>query len=520
MRCLASMVVLLSVLFPYAAYSQAPGDMLWNVLHGGANDESFSAVRGTPDGGFILCGFTETFGPVNDVKSLWVVKTDGTGTEEWSQVYGEGFSYGDEANDLCLASTGGYVVAGETYSYAATEKDAWMLKLDSDGIIEWTNQSTSPTYAAGYAVIENSDGDYVMAGYSYDELSRPRALLVKVAPNGATIWERLLGGAGTETAYSLAQTSDGGYILTGYTTTIGAGGVDIMLMKTDADGNSEWMQAFGTVDDDRGHAVCQLDDGGFIVAGGSGSFGGDRDAWLVRTDSSGNHLWTRSYGGTSGMWDQANDVQLAADGGFILTGFMKSGSSSSDAWIAKTDEDGVIEWEELFGNPTRTDSGQAVIEQDDGNYMMVGQSWVSGGAFGQYQAFMMNIEGGQSVAGTVSAGLTCSPASGTVPFITQITASITNNYTGQLRRLAAKIHLTLGGGSYIAGWRAGFTNVSPGGDYISAWNQNLPALGSLIGDNIFQLVAEDVTPAPYNQPPYPPAGDNATASCTVAAYAP
>lgn len=121
---------------------------------------------------------------------------------------------------------------------------------------------------------------------------------------------------------------------------------------------------------------------------------------------------------------------------------------------------------------------------------------------------------------TLDASLSCVPSSGTLPFATQMTATLTNTYTGQLRRLAAKIHLTLASGSYFANWRAGFTNVAAGSNFVTAWNQNLPALGTVVGDNLFHLVAEDVTPAPYNQPPYPPAGDMDTDSCTVTGVAP
>lgn len=128
--------------------------------------------------------------------------------------------------------------------------------------------------------------------------------------------------------------------------------------------------------------------------------------------------------------------------------------------------------------------------------------------------------GPEELPGTVAAQLTCTPASGILPFGVQFAAQLTNSYTGQTRRLAARIHLTLGGGGYIAGWRAGFTNVQAGDSYFAVWNQNLPALGSLVGDNIFQLAAEDVTPAPYNRPPYPAAGDTDSDTCAVSASAP
>jgi hypothetical protein len=107
-----------------------------------------------------------------------------------------------------------------------------------------------------------------------------------------------------------------------------------------------------------------------------------------------------------------------------------------------------------------------------------------------------------------------------VPFSTLMTVTLDNLYSAQRRRIAGRIDITLANGQSIGNWRAGSTNVNEGGSRVINWNTMLPALGSLIGDNVFDLLAEDVTPAPFNQPPYPPAGDTATASCTVTGFAP
>ncbi len=121
---------------------------------------------------------------------------------------------------------------------------------------------------------------------------------------------------------------------------------------------------------------------------------------------------------------------------------------------------------------------------------------------------------------TVSASLTCLPSAGTVPFATQMSVSLGNLYSGQSRRIAGRIDVALAGGAYFGSWRAGWTNVSAGGSYDAVWNSTIPALGSVLGDNTFTLSVEDVTVAPYNQPPYPPAGDTASAACTVTAVTP
>ena len=122
--------------------------------------------------------------------------------------------------------------------------------------------------------------------------------------------------------------------------------------------------------------------------------------------------------------------------------------------------------------------------------------------------------------GTVGAELTCLPTSGTVPFSTMMTVTLTNLYPDQIRRIAGHLDATLATGQYFPNWRAGYTNVAAGDSFVSSWVQNIPALGSVIGDNQFALVGEDVTPPPYNQPPYPPAGDTDTVSCTVTGIAP
>jgi hypothetical protein len=124
------------------------------------------------------------------------------------------------------------------------------------------------------------------------------------------------------------------------------------------------------------------------------------------------------------------------------------------------------------------------------------------------------------ISSTIAASLTCLPSSGTLPFGTTITVMLDNLYTGQTRRISGRMDASFAGGQFFSFWRAGYTNVAAGGNFSTSWNQNLPALGTLVGSNVFNLVAEDVTPAPYNQPPYPPAGDTDSQDCTVIGIAP
>lgn len=122
--------------------------------------------------------------------------------------------------------------------------------------------------------------------------------------------------------------------------------------------------------------------------------------------------------------------------------------------------------------------------------------------------------------GTVSASYICTPNVGTVPFVTNMSVTLSNLYPLFTRRISAHIDVTVANGSYYPNWRTGFTNIAGGGNYSTAWAQTIPGLGAVIGNNTFQLFAQDVTPAPYNQCPYPPAGDTATSTCVIVANSP
>jgi hypothetical protein len=122
--------------------------------------------------------------------------------------------------------------------------------------------------------------------------------------------------------------------------------------------------------------------------------------------------------------------------------------------------------------------------------------------------------------GTVACELAITPESGTVPFPVAFSVRLDNTYTGQIRRMAGRLNVTIASGASYSNWRGGYTNIAPGGAYSTGFGLTIPALGSVIGVNSWQLVAEDVTPAPYNQPPYPPAGDTCTDTATVTAAAP
>jgi hypothetical protein len=177
--------------------------------------------------------------------------------------------------------------------------------------------------------------------------------LLKTDASGNVIWAKTYGGTNWDRAYSVQQTSDGGYIVAGATGSFGAGGSDIFLLKTDANGNVIWAKTYGGTSLDEAYSVQQTSDGGYIVAGWTESFGaGGLDIFLIKTDANGNVQWAKTYGGTD--WDRASSVQQTSDGGYIVAGYTWPGASYSDVFLVKTDANGNIGSCEIVRNANPT----------------------------------------------------------------------------------------------------------------------------------------------------------------------
>jgi hypothetical protein len=179
------------------------------------------------------------------------------------------------------------------------------------------------------------------------------------------------GEAGRDWASSVQQTADGGFVIAGGTQSFGAGKSDVWLIKTDEEGNKEWSRTFGGTERDWAVSVQQTADGGFVIAGGTESFGAGRsDVWLIKTDEEGNKEWSRTFGGAE--WDEACSVKQTADGGFIIAGDTASfGAGQHDVWLIETDEEGNREWSRTFGG-TDVERAYSVQQTTDSSFIMVG----------------------------------------------------------------------------------------------------------------------------------------------------
>ncbi|UCE37750.1 MAG: Ig-like domain-containing protein [Thermoplasmata archaeon] len=319
--------------------TNSTGDEEWNTTFGGGWDEDEGrSVQETSDGGFIITGVTYSISPDGDV---WLIKTNDTGVEEWSNNYGG--SLGDVGNSVQQTPDGGYIIAGQTASWGAGNNDAWLIKTDSGGDLKWNRTFGGSFGDVGQEVQVTSDKGYIITGSTSSwGAGKADAWVIKVSGLGSEVWNKTLGGEGSDYGYSVQETSDGGYIMTGYTNSFGANNYNAWLIKTDSSGNELWNESFGGSDDDRGYSVQETSDGGFIVTGKTNSYSvGSSDLWLIKINSSGIEQWNRTFGGSLG--DNGQEVRETSDGGFIITGGTSSyGAGGSDVWLIKTNDTGYV----------------------------------------------------------------------------------------------------------------------------------------------------------------------------------
>jgi uncharacterized delta-60 repeat protein len=360
--------------------SGAPPKEAWNQTFGGTDEDWAHSVQQTSDGGYILAGVTRSYGAGGS--DFWLVKTYPDGNEQWNKTFGGTDS--DLAYSVQQTSDVGYILAGYTWSYGAGGNDFWLVKADSDGNEQWNKTFGGTDFDSAHSVQQTFDGGYILAGRttSYGE-GGSDFWLVKTDPDGNKQWDKTFGGTDYDSAHSVQQTSDGGYILAGSTNSYGAGESDFWLVKTDPNGNEQWNKTFGSTDYDSARSVQQTSDGGYILAGES-------DFWLVKTDPDGNEQWNKTLGGN--YFTKAHSVQQTADGGYILAGTTGSRGSSVDLWLVKTDPDGNKQWDKTLGG-NNSDRAYSIQQTSDGGYILAGSTNSSGASRSDFWLIKIEREG-------------------------------------------------------------------------------------------------------------------------------
>jgi hypothetical protein len=351
----------------------------WEKTFGGSSADDGFSVQQTTDGGYIIAGDTWSFGAGR--QDVYLIKTDSLGNMRWQKTFGgKNDEYGTSVQQT---SDGGYIITGGTYSFGAGGEDVYLIKTDSVGNLQWQRTfGGGNDNEYGTSVRQTSDGGYIITGAWFVDIC-----LIKTDSSGNLLWQKTLGGSRSDKGYSVQQTSDGGYIIAGDTQSFGTGSAsNVYLIKTDPEGNLLWQKTFGGTNDDYGTSVQQTTDGGYIITGVTQFFvAGKYDIYLVKTDSAGNLMWQNIFGGNDD--DYGASVQQTADGGYIIAGITEQ-LNDADVYLIKTDSSGNMERKKTFGGGG-DERGWSVQQTSDGGYIVAG--WTTPVLAGNYDVYVIKV---------------------------------------------------------------------------------------------------------------------------------
>jgi hypothetical protein len=356
---------------------------------GRSNDDEAWSIIQSSDGGYAVAGWTWSFGA--GYEDMYVVKLDASGNVQWTKTIGG--SYGDEANSIIQSSDGGYVVAGYTSSFGAGGRDIYVVKLDASGNVQWTKTIGGSGWDEANSIIQSSDGGYAVAGWTGSFGAGGWDIyVVKLDASGNVQWTKTIGGSNDDGALSIIQSSDGGYVVAGWTESFGAGDRDMFVVKLDSSGNVQWTKTIGGSYGDEANSIIQSSDGGYVVAGRTESFGaGGWDIYVVKLDASGNVQWTKTIGGSYG--DEANSIIQSSDGGYVVAGRTESfGAGGWDIYVVKLDASGNVQWTKTIGG-SNDDGALSIIQSSDGGYAVAGYTESFGAGYSDFYVVKMDANG-------------------------------------------------------------------------------------------------------------------------------
>jgi hypothetical protein len=375
------------VLVSYAS-SHSPAQHTFQKTFGGTALENGFFVQQTSDLGYIMGGRTFSFG--SGAQSVYLVKTDSMGFTEWSKFYG---GTGSEfAYAVKQTPDGGYIMTGFTTSFGAGGSDIYLIRTDNKGDTLWTGTyGGTGTEEPRWSVEIMPDSGYVLTGFTGSfGAGGNDVYLIRVSKSGTLLWSKTYGGTGADLGNDVKQTMDGGFIITGQTNSFGAGNYDVYVVKTNASGDIQWTKTYGGSNFDTGSGIAQMPDSGYVITGYTKSFGaGNDDYLLIRTDKAGNVIWSKTYGGTNN--DRANMLQITGDKGFIICGWSSSfGGGNGDVYLVRTDSLGNIIWNKAYGGPLY-DPGIGVQQTADGGFVAFG--WTASFGAGSDDFYLIKTDG-------------------------------------------------------------------------------------------------------------------------------
>lgn len=385
------------------------GTLAWQKTLGGSGSELCYGIQQTTDGGYIAVGWSNSndgdVGGNHGNYDYWVVKLDNSGSIQWEKNLG-GTSL-DQALDVSQTSDGGYIVVGNSHSNNGDvggnngNSDFWVVKLDSTGTIVWEKNYGGSDSEMARSVQQTPDGGYIVAGYTTSndiDVSGNHGAedfwVIKLSASGVLQWQKTLGGSGEDQAFNVGQTSDGKYLVTGYSNstdgdiTSNHGMKDFWVVKLDTNGSILWQKTYGGSNEDWGYGAISTSYGANVIVGGSTSSDGDvggnlgeSDTWIVRLDNSGTLLWEKNIGGS--LSEYGESIGITTDGGYIVAseaysndGDVSGNHGNSDFWAVKlatdplTVSDFILQPISLHPNPAK-DYITLQLPNDSGYFVQI-----------------------------------------------------------------------------------------------------------------------------------------------------
>ncbi|MDD1660004.1 MAG: PEGA domain-containing protein [Methanomicrobiales archaeon] len=296
---------------------------------------------------------------------LLPVSADTQLVESWAWTYGGAMC--DLGASVRETADGGFIVAGSTNSFGRGDFDVYLLRIGPTGMLLWEQNLGTRADEFGADVRETGDGGFIVTGWSWSPASSTDVYLVRTDDAGRKLWERSYGGTGSDYGHAVLPLDDGGYAIAGSTGSFGPS-VDMYLVRTGEDGRRLWEKTYGGAGDDAGFSLLSADNGDFVIAGTTGSFGPSSDVFLVRTGSNGTVLWEQHFGGPGIQEGRA--VARAGDGGFVIAGGTDPLLSGHwDAYVVRTDSHGRLQWERAIGGGGSEYGAAVAMTGDDGFYL-------------------------------------------------------------------------------------------------------------------------------------------------------
>jgi len=370
---------------------QSNAQVTWEKLFSGTSTDVFRSVKEVSGGGYIAAGYTANFS-AND-SDAYAVRLDQDGDTMWTYQYNGPQSKKDLFYKVIETSDGGFAFCGYTSSVSGFDDDLLYIKLNSSGQQQWVKFYGGTGKERGQDIVQTGNGNFTIVGYTTSAPAQYYdAFMLHADGNGDTLWTKIFGSSNYDDANSLKILADGGYLLGGQSDNPG-NGLDQYLIRTNPTGNVIWTTKLGTLGTDNVESIVVLSDGYMLAGSTSLISGGDDDGYLVKTDTSGALLWAKMYGDTAP--DDFHRVESTTDGGYILSGTTSSyGDENPNIWMVKTNSTGDTLWNKTFGRHNH-DHGYSGQQTSDGGYIIVGHT----GSFGYNyeESYIAKLDGSGNI---------------------------------------------------------------------------------------------------------------------------